>query len=96
MLKRVVAARDAAAQRWERLGRRTNASVTGSHLRDRQLRPPAGTARRLAEAVDRGTLSARGFDRVLRIAWSICDLDGRGRPDEGDVDEALFLRGVAR
>jgi magnesium chelatase family protein len=37
-------------------------------------------------------LSARGFDRVLRLAWTIGDLDGRDRPGRGEVEEALQLR----
>jgi magnesium chelatase family protein len=46
----------------------------------------------LTKAVDRGLLSARGFDRVLRLAWTIADLDGRDRPARGAVEEALQLR----
>jgi magnesium chelatase family protein len=46
----------------------------------------------LAGYVDRGTLSARGYDRVLRIAWTVADLDGRSHPDAGDVAEALSMR----
>jgi magnesium chelatase family protein len=42
--------------------------------------------------LDVGTLSARGFDRVLRLAWSIADLDGRDRPGAEDVAEATDLR----
>jgi magnesium chelatase family protein len=42
--------------------------------------------------LDRGSLSARGFDRVLRIAWTVADLDGRPQPDKGDVAEALMMR----
>jgi magnesium chelatase family protein len=42
-------------------------------------------------------LSARGFDRVLRLSWTIADLDGRDRPGAGEVDEAIQLRmGEAR
>jgi magnesium chelatase family protein len=46
----------------------------------------------LAGCVDRGVLSARGYDRVLRIAWTVADLDGRARPEAGDVAEALSMR----
>jgi len=45
-----------------------------------------------ARAIDTGELSARGFDRVLRIAWTLADLAGRAAPDHGDVNEALELR----
>ncbi|WP_456320249.1 magnesium chelatase subunit ChlI family protein, partial [Micromonospora tarensis] len=42
--------------------------------------------------LDCGSLSARGFDRVIRMAWTIADLDGRDRPDREDVREATQLR----
>ncbi len=40
----------------------------------------------------RGELSARGFDRVLRLAWTLADLGGRTVPAAEDVAEALFFR----
>jgi magnesium chelatase family protein len=43
-------------------------------------------------ALDKGVLSARGYDRCLRLAWTVADLDGRERPSEGDVCEAYQLR----
>ena len=49
----------------------------------------------LAEAeahLERGELSGRGFDRVLRMAWTVADLAGHAVPDAGDVAEALFYR----
>jgi magnesium chelatase family protein len=47
-------------------------------------------------ALDAGRLSARGLDRVLRVAWTLADLADRARPTADDVDEALYLRtGVA-
>jgi magnesium chelatase family protein len=42
--------------------------------------------------LDRGELSARGYDRVLRVAWSVSDLAGQDRPTTTDVDEAVALR----
>jgi magnesium chelatase family protein len=46
----------------------------------------------LRRKLDSGELSARGFDRILRMAWTIADLDGRTRPERGDVAEAEQLR----
>ena len=40
----------------------------------------------------RGELSARGYDRVLRVAWTLADLGGRAVPDAGDVASAYFFR----
>ena len=59
---------------------------------DRRSVCPSAVTAELARLVDRGTLSARGYDRVLRIAWTIVDLDGRTVPTKSDVDEALQLR----
>ena len=39
-----------------------------------------------------GLLTARGHDRVLRLARTIADLDGREQIRRGDVDEALGYR----
>ena len=47
----------------------------------------------LAErALERGALSVRGFDRVLRVAWTLADLAGRARPGTDEVAEALGMR----
>jgi magnesium chelatase family protein len=53
---------------------------------------PAGSRVDLRRAMDSGSISARGVDRVLRLAWTITDLDGRVSPDHGDVREALTMR----
>jgi len=89
--RRVVAARSAQLDRWRRSGWRTNAEVPG-----RQLQARLGADRALVgdldRAVDRGTLSLRGADRVLRVAWTVADLEGRTAPHRGDVAHALALR----
>jgi magnesium chelatase family protein len=82
----------AALARWEAAGWRTNAEVPGALLRRPPWRLPAPALAPLHRALDCGALSARGFDRVLRIAWTIADLDGRDRPGAGDVEEAQAMR----
>ncbi|MGI8945670.1 MAG: YifB family Mg chelatase-like AAA ATPase [Thermoleophilaceae bacterium] len=49
-------------------------------------------ARRLVDVVDRGSLTGRGHDRVLRLARTIADLAGRDAIMTEDVDEALGYR----
>jgi magnesium chelatase family protein len=44
------------------------------------------------EAFAVGRLSARGVDRVLRLAWTLADLAARDRPAAVDVAHALHLR----
>jgi magnesium chelatase family protein len=47
----------------------------------------------LAErALERGSISVRGFDRVVRVAWTLADLAGRPVPGADDVAEALGMR----
>jgi magnesium chelatase family protein len=90
--KRVAAARAAAADRWASLPCASNAEVPGTALRRAPWRLPRSATALLAQAVDRGWLSARGHDRVLRVAWTVVDLDGRTAPGPADVAEALELR----
>jgi magnesium chelatase family protein len=90
--ERVAKARAAAAARWAEAGWRINADVPGPALRRPPWRLPRGDTVSLRHRLDRGSLSARGFDRVLRLSWTIADLDGRDRPDADDVYEALQLR----
>ena len=70
--------------------RRTVPSVPSSAAA--MLPRPAKDTVALRRGLDRGLLSARGFDRVLRLAWSVADLDGKERPGRADVDEAAQLR----
>jgi magnesium chelatase family protein len=88
---RVAAAREAAAERLGGSGLALNSQVPGRLLRERWPLPRPALA--LAErALDRGLLSVRGLDRVLRVAWTVADLAGRPVPDTGDVAEALGMR----
>jgi magnesium chelatase family protein len=88
---RVAAARAAAAERLRGTGWRINADVPGPALRSRWRLPAAVTAAADIH-LDRGELSARGYDRVLRVAWSVSDLAGQARPTATDVEEAVALR----
>lgn len=94
---RVAAARAAAAERWAPYRVLTNAEVSGPLLR-RRFRLPEHVMAPLTSALDRGSLSIRGMDRTLRVAWSLADLAGRSMPDFDDVTIALSFRhgGVAR
>ncbi len=96
VLSRVLAAREAAAQRWAPLGLTRNAEVPGHVLRRAPYRLAAGATATLTRSLDSGALSARGYDRVLRLAWSIVDIDGRSHPTPDDVAEAMELRSGGR
>jgi magnesium chelatase family protein len=89
--RRVLAARRTAAARLAGTGFATNSQVPGRLLRERWAVPRS--ALQLAErALERGVLSVRGFDRVLRVAWTLCDLAGRAVPGADEVAEALGMR----
>jgi magnesium chelatase family protein len=89
---RVAAARAAAAERWRGTPWETNAAVPGSILRTPPWLLPRAVLRPARAFLEQGSLSARGFDRVLRIAWTVADLAGRTAPAEEDVSEALYFR----
>jgi magnesium chelatase family protein len=42
--------------------------------------------------IEIGELTARGYDRVLRIGWTLADLGGRTSPTAYDIDAAVCLR----
>jgi magnesium chelatase family protein len=89
--RRVAAARGAARARLSSTGWTTNSEVPGAWLRAR-LGADRGLLADLDAALDRGTLSLRGADRVLRVAWTLADLRGRDAPDADDIGQALVLR----
>lgn len=88
---RVLAAQQAAAERWGAPGFRTNAEVPARHLRTRHPLPPAAI-RPLDAALRTGQLTERGADRALRVAWTLADLAGRERPDVEILETALSMR----
>lgn len=89
--ERVRAARIAQARRWADRPWELNGQVPGSWLRE-HARPEPAVMRRLERALDSGTLSLRGIDRVLRLAWTVADLAGSGSPGADEVGTALMLR----
>lgn len=88
--ERVVAARDRQRRRLAPLGWQTNAEVPGVVLR-KKLPQPQGVER-LTGALAKGQLSARGVDKVLRLAWTIADLSGADHPQLDHVHTALAMR----
>jgi magnesium chelatase family protein len=93
--ERVAAARAAAAHRWKPHGIRTNAEVSGALLR-KQFKLPHAVIAPLRTALDRNVVSIRGFDRTLRVAWTLSDLAGRTLPIRDDVTTALSFRPSGR
>ncbi|WP_327318136.1 YifB family Mg chelatase-like AAA ATPase [Streptomyces sp. NBC_01235] len=93
---RVRAARERAAARLAGTAWRTNSEIPGRELRNR-WHAAIGAMDEAERNLERGVLTARGLDRVLRVAWTVADLVGHDRPDAMDVALALQLRtGVPR
>jgi magnesium chelatase family protein len=93
---RVRAARERAAARLAGTPWRSNSEVPGRELRSRWRAAP-GALDEAERSLERGVLTARGLDRVLRVAWTVADLVGHDRPEPRDVALALQLRtGVPR
>ncbi|GAB3361977.1 YifB family Mg chelatase-like AAA ATPase [Modestobacter lapidis] len=89
--RRVRAARATAAARLAGTGLELNSQVPGRLLRDRWP-VPRGALPLAERALERGALSVRGFDRVLRVAWTLADLAGITTPGSDQVAEALGMR----
>ncbi len=88
---RVRAARQRAAARYAGTPWRTNADVPLPELLRRwPLHREALPV--LGRALDGGLLTARGFGRVQRLAWTLADLAGNDRPTADDAASALGLR----
>ncbi|MEU9628313.1 YifB family Mg chelatase-like AAA ATPase [Streptomyces luteogriseus] len=93
---RVRAARERSVERLAGTPWCTNSEVPGRELRSRWYAVP-GAMDEAERNLERGVLTARGLDRVLRVAWTVADLVGHDRPDATDVALALQLRtGVPR
>ncbi len=88
---RVLAARRRARERWRAAGWRSNAEVPGPALR-RHAPLPRAAAADLDQMLRHGVLTARGLDRCLRVAWTLCDLRRAERPGTEDVHAALALK----
>ncbi|HSP59818.1 MAG TPA: YifB family Mg chelatase-like AAA ATPase [Ornithinimicrobium sp.] len=91
---RVREARARQQERWAGQVFSVNAQAPGSLLRDGRWRLAVGDRRPLDQALDRGLLTLRGFDRCLRVSWTLADLAGLERPGYAQVRHALHLRDV--
>ena len=87
---RVVEARDRQRRRLAGTPWATNGEVAGPYLR--QHLPLPDDLGLLNSALERGVLSLRGVDKVLRVAWTLADLAGRDTMGVQELRVALRLR----
>jgi magnesium chelatase family protein len=88
----VLYARERTARRLAGTPWSINAEVPGAWLRHRDHEPAENARAPLEAALERGLVSLRGHDRVLRLAWTLADLAGLDRPGRAEVGRALVLR----
>jgi magnesium chelatase family protein len=89
---RVEAARARQLARSSAIQVRTNARLTSRALRQ-ACALDAGSLRLLHDATEKLGLTARAFDRILRVARTIADLSGTERVEFTHVAEAIQFRG---
>ncbi|MGV8884241.1 MAG: YifB family Mg chelatase-like AAA ATPase [Microbacteriaceae bacterium] len=89
---RVVTARAVAAERLAETPWTLNSHVPGSWLRGPHARLAQSTTASIDRALERGGITMRGYDRVLRVGWTIADLDGVATPSADHIGRALYFR----
>lgn len=94
--KRVVAAREIQKRRFEgHPGLFANAQM-GSRMVREYCRIDEGGQLILKQAMDQLGLSARAYDRILKVARTIADLDGSPNIEIGHLSEAINFRNLDR
>lgn len=89
---RVMEARERQRHRLRGTPWRLNGEVPGPVLRRDWPLPTRVTRRFNEQLLGKEQPSARGVDRMLRLAWTCADLAGRAAPEEQDLAIAMRLR----
>jgi magnesium chelatase family protein len=93
--ERVEAARRIQRDRFRRSGAQSNAEMSTRQLR-RWCELDPSSRHLIEQAIARLGLSARAYDRVLKVARTIADLAGTERLDSAHVAEAVHYRALDR
>lgn len=93
--RRVVAARRIQQERFAGTSTHTNASMTSRQLRA-YCPLDKGPAALLNRAMERLHLSARAYDRIVKVSRTIADLEGCERIGENHIAEAIRYRSLDR
>lgn len=79
-------------ERLSTLGVQRNMELSGAMLKHPKLKLHTSALRNLDQALDQGNITARGYSRVLRLAWTLADLGAVDRPGPDEIDTAMNLR----
>lgn len=93
--ERVTKAREVQSKRFARAKIFSNAQMGGRHMKN-HCKVDETCSRLLEAAVDKLGLSARGYKRILKIARTIADLDGRPDIGPAQISEAIQYRTLDR
>ena len=94
--ERVIRAREVQAARFRGMeGVYTNSMMNSAMLHE-YCRLDAASALLLERAMERLSLSARAYDRILKVARTIADLAQRGDIVQADIAEAINYRSLDR
>ena len=93
--QRVKRARDVQLKRFAGTGIHTNTMMSSAMIR--RFCPLSESSRRLLEmAMDRLQLSARAYDRIIKVARTIADLEGEEQISSAHITEAITYRSLDR
>ena len=93
---RVVAAREIQAERFKNVrGVYCNAQMTPSLLHQ-YAEPDAAGLEKLRDAMERLNMSARAYDRILKVARTIADLEASPTVQQHHINEAIAYRNLDR
>lgn len=93
--KRVLRARDLQKKRFQGLKLHANAQMSGRILRKFCSIDPQGSSL-LEQAVQKLSLSARAYDRILKVSRTIADLEGSEKILPKHLAEAIHYRSLDR
>lgn len=91
MRERVIQARLIAETRFAEHDFKLNSEISPNLLREK-FRPRKDGLALLHTLLDSESITARGFHRTMRVAWSIADLSGIEIPGKEEIERALELR----
>jgi magnesium chelatase family protein len=88
---RVVTARATASQRFVDKPWQLNSQIPSRELRT-TYKPERAAMNFLHDELDKERLTARGLHKIIRLAWTLADLNGHSIPQLSDVQRAHQLR----